>query len=485
MSSKLDVKHFLNIEKEYNLYEDSIDGINYWVYSRFIIWNELIVEPQLELGKAHSSEKVRIYEAVKILFDLIKNTLINPNKAKKNIDVLFISHPRRVLKKGYYECIYTEELAKHYKNCAVLEQPYQWKHLYPIAQPNIIYGDYFLLKKGIYLFVYSKILRRKYKKILRKIEEKVAQVMQEIERIYDISLNRKRIINEIAIQIIFYKANVKSVKKLLTRLKPKVVVEVVGYNPFCMLINEICKDLNISTIELQHGVLDEIAYAYMTDRKIKQIPEHVFLFSKLWERYIKFPINNRNIHAMGYPYFEREVRKAKQIQEYNDDKVNILFISQGTIGKKLSNLAVELRDKIDSNQFRILFKLHPGEIAIWKEEYKSLKNSDIIVIDDKKYSLYEYFATCQIQVGVSSTALYEGLGFEIRTYIYHIETSEYARYLCDMGYAEYIENSEELYVNILYNEAVNYKVDELWKTCALDNMIGKIDEICRKERKKF
>ena len=33
----MDINSFLEIEQKYNLYNDKIDGINYWIYSRFLM----------------------------------------------------------------------------------------------------------------------------------------------------------------------------------------------------------------------------------------------------------------------------------------------------------------------------------------------------------------------------------------------------------------------------------------------------------------
>ena len=482
MDKDIDLKHFLEVEQKYNLYEDTIEGIHYWVYSRFIIWEDFIIKPQLNLGKAHSNKELKLSEKAEIFFKLVKNCIINPNKRKRNVDILFVSHPRRVLNNGVYECIYTDKLAKEFENYAVYEQPYQWQHLEPTDTANMIYGDSTLLKKGLYLVLYKTVYKGKYADLLKKIEGKISQPLKEIESRYGFSLDRKQIVHSIAMQIIFYKASIKDIQKMLTRLNPKVVVEVVGYNPFCMLINEACRRKKIPTIELQHGIMNKhMGYEYKSQNRIRQFPNKIFLFSEFWKNQIHIPVNEKNLIATGYPYFERKLHEAKVIQEYIDGKINILFISQGTIGTKLSELAYELSTIMDLDKYRIFYKLHPGEFDIWEDAYVKLKDSNVIVIKGNDYSLYDYFSTCQIQVGVYSTALYEGLGFGIRTYIYKIEMAGYMQELNDAGYIKYFESAKELYENI--NENVNENVmmennkTDFWKVNALENMVGEIKNI--------
>lgn len=38
MGKELKLEHFLEVEKKYNLYQDTIDGIHYWTYARYDMW---------------------------------------------------------------------------------------------------------------------------------------------------------------------------------------------------------------------------------------------------------------------------------------------------------------------------------------------------------------------------------------------------------------------------------------------------------------
>ena len=52
-------------------------------------------------------------------------------------------------------------------------------------------------------------------------------------------------------------------------------------------------------------------------------------------------------------------------------------------------------------------------------------------------------------MGYTSTAIYESLAFNLKTYIYKDKLSElYMEDLCEMNYAEYFTNAEELALKI-------------------------------------
>lgn len=472
----LSVEKFLEIEEKYNLYEDTVDGINYWVYARYQIWENLLKNIQPELGESHVVAKKNIWEKLIIYRKLLIRGIFQ-GRIKKT-DICFLGHPRRIYENGIYKCKYTEALVREFSNSCVLEYPYQMRHYAPVETQNLVYLDILQIKSVLLYLAYRCLMKPKYYRLENAVREKTQNLFQELEKNFNIKIDLDKNVHFIVEQIIYYKASVSSLEKIINKLNPKIFIGVVGYDLTCMMINEICKKKHIPTVELQHGALHEIAYKYKTKYQIKQLPDYILLFSEFWKNYINLPMLEKRIITVGFPYFEYQVKQAKRIEKYCDDKCNILFLSQGLIGKKLSELAMDLSKKIDMNKYRVFYKLHPGEYEVWQENYKGLKESNLIVLDSQEYSLYDYFATSQIQIGVSSTALYEGLGFGCRTFIYHIETSEqYAGYLCDAGYAKYVENCEELIKRILCEESENCQTKGLWKENSLNNMKKIICEI--------
>ena len=394
-----------------------------------------------------------------------------------------MNHSRRVLNDTFYECIYTDELASHFSDKVVLEHPYQLKHLSPVLTQNLIYTDYIAVRGNLYFILCKRFLRKRYNELISLIEAKTKPALTAIENAYAITLNKDKVYHLIAKQILTYKGKYPCFKKLLSKIHPKILIEVVHYDMDCMIANEIGRELGTVTIELQHGMMsDHIAYSYASDVDIVQFPQKIFLFSEYWKRCIRLPIASENIIATGFPYFEKKKQSLIIPHDFSDGRTNILFLSQGSIGKQLSELAVSLSHKLDADRYRILFKLHPGERAIWKELYGSLIDSDVITLFDDKYSLYDYFNISAVQVGVYSTALYEGLGFGLHTFIYHIGAADCMKDLCSASYASYIEDAAELCdkLNDISSSTVSGK--EFWQTNALDNMHSEINKYLKEQR---
>ena len=167
---------------------------------------------------------------------------------------------------------------------------------------------------------------------------------------------------------------------------------------------------------------------------------------------------------MGFPYFEENSKTYMKIAEKKDNEQigqqQILFISQGVIGKYLSKLAYETASNInDSKNYNFIYKLHPGEYGTWRENYDYLTKAvgefdNFTVIDKSEPPLYELFAESHYQIGAFSTAIYEGLAFNCKTFIIDVPGVEYLDDLIDKDIVKKVKNSEEL-INYINNENIS------------------------------
>lgn len=242
-----------------------------------------------------------------------------------------------------------------------------------------------------------------------------------------------------------------------------------------MLINEIAHSKNIPTIELQHGAISSwhCAYRYNTSQNIKQLPDKYLLFGDYWKKFIQWPIDERNIVSVGFPYFEHNVKKIDSNK--NEEYFTILFLSQRTIGEKLGEYAYACYCHLDQEKYRIIYKLHPSEYGDWKERYPFFSKCDkMLVVDNGEKDLYEYFAESHMQVGVYSTSIYEGIGFGLPTCIYYIEGSYTMQTLCEAGKAGLVKTPDDLERYILQMENQKVDIDFFWKKNASENLLKEI-----------
>jgi hypothetical protein len=233
------------------------------------------------------------------------------------------------------------------------------------------------------------------------------------------------------------------------------------------------KDMNIQTIELQHGLISLIDLYYCYDDRYKPwinnmfLPDNLFVFGKLWrERLLKgVEWDPERVKIMGdyTTLFSEPIDK-----DYV--KSNILLICvQKRLSKEYLKWIVRLKKHLDNHRdWRAIVKLHPYEDKNDIPKYESLAAQNIEVIQSG--SMHELFSISKIQVSVYSTTFYDSIGYQIMNYSL-IKTNTYDAYveeIIDAQMAVGIEMDEdpiqrylnEGFENIIADKSIIY--DE-WK----------------------
>ena len=107
-----------------------------------------------------------------------------------------------------------------------------------------------------------------------------------------------------------------------------------------------CKNLNISSVEIQHGTISpfHLGYHYPGYKnKIKYFPDYYISFGKFWQENTSLPIDSKNILIGGFPYISSQKSACKNIKR---NEKQILFISQGTIVVVILSVALNLAIKL-------------------------------------------------------------------------------------------------------------------------------------------
>ena len=100
---------------------------------------------------------------------------------------------------------------------------------------------------------------------------------------------------------------------------------------------------------------------------------------------------------------------------------------------------------------KIIFKPHPAEIDPNSLSYFESLSKRGIIVESHDVDLYHLFARSKWQLGISSTAIYEGIYFGLSTFIYKISTSSYMDKIVNYGLAKYISNVGDIDLNFSLN----------------------------------
>lgn len=200
--------------------------------------------------------------------------------------------------------------------------------------------------------------------------------------------------------------------KILSRIRNKIAfVHCASYLGSRAILTKILHSAGFKVIEVQHGSVSKEHYAYNyplsciknTNHQCREyLPDYLLMFGEYWTENVRTP--SKKI-IVGYPYLNKMSKKL--IKRIIPETKSILIISQGTVTKRMINIARKLSQAF--RDYKIIFKLHPGEIS-FKEQYSSLKSlSNIEIIGN--YNIYELIAKSNILIGYNSTTLFEALKF--------------------------------------------------------------------------
>ncbi|MBQ9926619.1 MAG: hypothetical protein IJO65_01455 [Lachnospiraceae bacterium] len=467
----MDMKLFNQIEAKYDLLNTEIDGYYFWNYSRWRLadFYELRKSGGYTSGASAKETKTSI-------LTVLKNIKI----PVKSCDMLVINHPRRVMIDGIYECIYTDKIVEQIGNAVVLEEPYEGSHSKPVHTPNLFYTDIIGLQCYLHCVMTQVFRPKEFERVKNEITARINNPIKELNEVYHVEIKPDIIVNEMMYGYFMYQKEYLFYKKIIKRLRPKVILEVVSYNRECMVVNEIAKEMNIPTIELQHGIIGEehSAYNFPQGYDIKQFPQYIFLFSEYWKNKASFPIAEAERIATGYPHLERMANRFISYRENRAKQKTILFLSSGPIGDKLSQIAVDLKKSLDADKFRIIYKLHPKEYVTWQQDYPHLIEAGVEVIDTNQINLYELFAISDVQVsGYNSTTVFEGLYFNLQTFILNYATAVEIDDLCKKGVACYFDDATELAALLNSDMSIDLPKNNFWQSNALENTVNEIYKI--------
>ena len=254
------------------------------------------------------------------------------------------------------------------------------------------------------------------------------------------------------------------ITNVFKKLKPRIIfVRTATYGGFFTILVKIAKECGIITGEFQHGIIYEghMAYNYgdavfKSEHYKKELPDYILTYGDYWNDKIKIP---SKIITIGNPHFYKSIKKYKDIKEQKD---SILIISQGSITDIFVQMAKYLSEELQN--YRILFKLHPGEVP-FEDRYKELYNYANIEIA-KSGDIYEYFAQFENIVVGNSTTIYEALGFNKKLFILEdnmtknfIPENIGVRFKENEKLKDLIVNTEKL--NITYN--LEYYFNPNWE----------------------
>ncbi len=460
-------KNFFELEKNIFLLKPKYKNIFYWELIRFEIHREILIKKNL-IKIPNKRIENKFYYIIKNIIKIIKYFFIsNPLYSKKK-DIFIFWHPRRKIIDNINTDIYTDYIKKNLKNNYQDFEPFieNRNSINNIYSKNILFLDSIQYLKE--LFIIPIKLSNKDSILINEINEK-------IQKIFQIKINLKKIIIKNLRWFIFYKYFFSFLFKIK---KPKIILEVVGYQLINKAINSAAKKLNIPTIEIQHGVINKyhLGYSIWYEKNIilDYFPDYIFTWWKYWNNICNYPKNVKTI-TTWFPYYEVNFKKYNIKKQ---KKHNIVIISQWAIWEELWKKIYKVAKKLKNYNF--YYKLHPWEFHKKEKEFSFLWNLENVKLISKEKNIYDLFEICSIQIWVFSTAIYEWLWFWLNTIIFNLAWVEYLNDLVKKNIVIKVDKPKEC-IKIIENqdfwESNKFNNKYFFKKNAVNNIITNIKKI--------
>ncbi len=455
-------EEFQQMEQELDLFNKVISGVRFWERIRAQIFLSIFEKHLFGTEQSSSRQmggKIKFY--IRSLIDIRRNPFFSRPK-----EVLFVGSSRRILTPdGFWKDIYIDPIMERLHCSSIcIEYDLMRKHREPALTQPLRYFDFIKVFGSI--LIHLGLKRGTYNKedisLLETIE---ASIYKRFD--YRINLKRKlpKDIHRWRIFTTLYRL-------LLKWIRPKAVVLICSYGKEALI--EAAKSLAIPTIELQHGVISPYHPGYVFPNGVikSTFPDYLLTFGEYWKKCAKYPIPQSHILSVGYPHLES--KRSLTTGTRNDHQ--IVFISQERSGALISKFAVHLR-KLLPSEFKVVYKLHPLEADRWKSLYPWLAKSDIEVIGTER-DLYEIFKESRIQVGIFSTALFEGMAFGLSTFLIRAPGIEYFKPLIDMNVVHVVSTPEDLFRMIRDDtHTTQFDVDFFFQPSSVKNIVSFISKM--------
>ncbi|GAB2678362.1 hypothetical protein [Kribbella swartbergensis] len=214
-------------------------------------------------------------------------------------------------------------------------------------------------------------------------------------------------------------------RALLRKHRIETVYVVVAY--FHQHIVGAARDLGIRVVELQHGAISpfHLGYSYPGRPAVADQPDELWCFGSYWTDVADLPAG-MSTSVIGASYLPTAAPKDPKL---------VVFLSQGTIGAELLHVAESVAKEHPS--LDVVFRPHPSERAADYTIPAGVRLST-------EGNTLDLLASATYQVGVSTTALFEGMALGCRTAVANLPGHEYLERPISRGHALLMTNPTQL-----------------------------------------
>ncbi len=426
------VNNIMALEERHDLLAKQIRGVYFWKLIRLEVYYQISLHYGL-LERAHAPiHSSRLARVVNFL-NFIKNSFFyGAIHRRVQKDVLIFDSPRKLLIDGDYIDVFTHAFVGDLKaDYEIIDIPFYSKH-YIKASAQRSYWEYFSLWSYGQRFLCPFSLCADEMTLIQKIEQDIRETFSASIKLTNLIRTRLKIFR---MQHYYY-------LRLFKKRRPKQIYLLPSYSNEAMIAA--ARECGVESIEFQHGVIcpQNLAYSFPGHRRVPYFPDRMIMFGRFWYESTEVPLPRDRVIFNGFPYLQWEVRRWKSVRK---EKGTVLFISQGTIGKRLAAAAFRFAKTVPD--MKVIFKVHPGEVKRWRDEYEDLVSAGALAnfsIVENEPGIYELIAKCEFAVSVYSMAVFEAFAFNVKVILLDLPGIEMMAYVLKKNYAKLARGENDI-----------------------------------------
>lgn len=389
----------LKFEKEYDLYNLTMDGQYYYPYLRQKIYGILLKNSGLEDAMSNAINKNNniVYDKKKYISSL--NT---------EIDSLVVDFSRFTFDENYNVIDakteeYTQLLEKNGKKYVEL--------VYDLEQDKVRKGD------NIYYMDDAHLLYEHYKWHKYKLKHDPHILM--LFRTLGIHIPED-VYNEIIAKMYSYHNYFRYV---FNQVKPKQIVITSNYMRQPLVI--IAKEMNIPVVEIQYAAITRYHNGYdFGGNRNNLYPDCMVCWSEYFANFKMFPANLKSKLVIG----------NDESYDYNPIDKKVIFISQNLISKSIINEAIKFKKLYP--EYDVNIKKHPNEYI----DHEYVRKNGVKILDG---NLKEEIASAELCFGAGSTALIEAYDIGVPVIVLNLPLQYFMQQFVIEGHFAFLNDISE------------------------------------------
>lgn len=464
---------FFKLEKEMKLFALQHRGVNYWQLARFGLLKKITINKTRVINVSKSSRVIK----KEILGAFRDSKRMNQSARQiEKADLIKIRPEIRFSDKG--------ELDDYQYDFIKFDEAIKTIDLYAL-------GDYidvpqcaeYTMSPAEYKVVAWKIKRSIFgENSIDKEQKNVLNIfLDKINVIYNTKFEIKNLERDIQYLIASHIRYKKYYEELFEKISPKAIMVYPHYDEHMFSAIAAARKCGIKSIEMQHGRINAHEAYWYEDQSTegKLLPDYFFSYGKWWIAQTNLPEFCRTV-SVGNAYLQTQIETYAQ--ENSSSHIIIVF-SNPQNGKDLSELIYQVSDEIESMGMKVIYKLHPNEVKLWKTEYPCLNKMRNITVIENRVSIYELLSKAEFAIGVNSTVFFEATAYKgIKLIIYKSGDYFAMKPLLDSGIAKGVMNAEEL-KKVLVNWKIAENFDttnfDLWENNAKYKIVSELEKVIK------